>query len=427
VSLRRRAACLVAALLVGPLPAKADGAFPDALTVLLPPDAPHRIVVSTNFGLLLSEDDGATWRWACEQAIGNLANQYQLGPAPADRLFAISVDGLSVSSDGACSWTVAAGLDGGRALDVFADPSDARHVLALASLPADGGQSQSALFESRDGAASFGSRLYLAPDGALLTGVEIARASPSTIYLTGFTAGVDPATTRSFIGRSHDGGATFQITDQSATVGTRALGIAAVDPSDPATLYLRGAGQVEARDALVISTDGGASAHIALQLDTRMSGFLRRADGTLLVATRDGQLFTSADAGATFVPSTGVHFRGLAERGGVLYAAADFVVDGFGLALSRDGGATWQPTLAFSQIAGPLTCAPIANACAAPWLTLQGLLGGGGGPVDAATRGRAATPSGGCGCTLAPRPLPLAAVFGVLSLAAVALFRARRR
>jgi hypothetical protein len=156
-----------------------------------------------------------------------------------------------------------------------------------------------------------------------------------------------------------------------------------------------------------------------------MSGFLRRADGTLLVATRDGELFTSSDGGATFVPSTGVHFRGLAERAGVLYAAADFVVDGFGLALSRDHGATWRPALTFSQIEGPLACAPIADACAAPWLALRSLLGGGG-PVDAAARPSASTRPAGCGCTLTPRRLPVAAL-GILLLAGLALFRARRR
>src|SRR6266851_5651042 len=52
-------------LLAGPLPARADGAFPDEMSIHFPASAPHRILL-TNFGLAVSEDDGATWRYSCE-------------------------------------------------------------------------------------------------------------------------------------------------------------------------------------------------------------------------------------------------------------------------------------------------------------------------------------------------------------------------
>src|SRR5947209_6557024 len=45
------------ASLAAPSPARADGAFPDSLQVLLPAGQPHRIILATNFGLIISEDD----------------------------------------------------------------------------------------------------------------------------------------------------------------------------------------------------------------------------------------------------------------------------------------------------------------------------------------------------------------------------------
>src|SRR5258708_26917846 len=58
-------ACAVLAL-AATNPARANGAFPDEFSIHFPPDAPHRILVGANFGLLVSEDDGSTWRYSCE-------------------------------------------------------------------------------------------------------------------------------------------------------------------------------------------------------------------------------------------------------------------------------------------------------------------------------------------------------------------------
>ena len=34
--------------------------------MFFPVGAPHRILLAANFGMIVSEDDGATWRYACE-------------------------------------------------------------------------------------------------------------------------------------------------------------------------------------------------------------------------------------------------------------------------------------------------------------------------------------------------------------------------
>src|SRR5688572_27760483 len=45
--------------------ARANGALPGSFGILLPATRPHDVVLATNFGIIISEDDGATWQWTC--------------------------------------------------------------------------------------------------------------------------------------------------------------------------------------------------------------------------------------------------------------------------------------------------------------------------------------------------------------------------
>src|SRR5215467_8372784 len=87
---RQLVPCLAVMCLAGR--AHADGAFPDEYSVYLPSNAPHRIILGTNFGLVVSEDDGQSWRYVCELYITNNVNDqvnfYKLAADGA--VFAIS-------------------------------------------------------------------------------------------------------------------------------------------------------------------------------------------------------------------------------------------------------------------------------------------------------------------------------------------------
>src|SRR6202042_149964 len=98
---------LVAALAAAP--ARADGAFPDGQSIMVPADRPDEILLATNFGVLASEDAGASWIWSCEQPVNSYGRLYQMGPAPAHRLYAIANGKLIFSDDEACGWQVAGG------------------------------------------------------------------------------------------------------------------------------------------------------------------------------------------------------------------------------------------------------------------------------------------------------------------------------
>src|SRR5215470_6725603 len=96
-------------LLCPAMPVQANGAFPDSMGILLPVDQPNRIIATTNFGLLVSEDEGATWAWVCEQAVGVMTLMYQLGAPPNDILVAASLDRVSYSDDFGCTWQPSGG------------------------------------------------------------------------------------------------------------------------------------------------------------------------------------------------------------------------------------------------------------------------------------------------------------------------------
>ena len=160
--------------------ALADGAFPGGLSVYLPVNAPQRIMMGTNFGLVISDDGGQNWRFVCELYITNsgadLVNYYKI--APDNAILAITYVNLWRSADGGCSWRRATGsIDSLSVNDAFVDPNDASFVLAIAT-----SSSGSELYPSHDGGVTFGPPLYETSDR--LVGIEFARSKRGVIYAT---------------------------------------------------------------------------------------------------------------------------------------------------------------------------------------------------------------------------------------------------
>jgi hypothetical protein len=58
------ALAVVGLVLAAPAAARGDGAFPAGEGVLVPADTPQEILLVTNFGVVSSEDGGATWTWS---------------------------------------------------------------------------------------------------------------------------------------------------------------------------------------------------------------------------------------------------------------------------------------------------------------------------------------------------------------------------
>lgn len=364
-------AALALAILFACAGARANGAFPDALSIFVPADRPSEIVLATNFGLITTTDDGVTWNWVCEHGDGYLGAMYQRAAPPSQRLFAVAPAGLVFSDDAACSWSVATDLQHTTVTDAFADPVDPSRVLALAAFVDPDGQARNGLFISTDAGTTFGAPAYVSPPNTTLISVEVSAANPNRMYLTSYTS---VGAFSSHLLRSDDAGATWTDFDITAMTAGRLARIAAVDPVDPQKIYLRLTGT---DDAIAISTDGGASIRVRLALGIGLTALLRRTNGQILVSALDvvgGALHRSLDGGESFVrlPST-LSIRAMAERAGKIYAAADNFADGFALGVSSDDGLTFQPLMKFDQVVGTQSCGNLASACAATCDMLVGL------------------------------------------------------
>jgi len=434
-------------LMLSGLRARADGAFPASEAILLPADRPASIVLATNFGLILSEDGGATWQWTCERPETAMGALYAVGAPPDDRLFGLSpMTGLAVSSDGSCSWRRSGGaLAHVVATDAFPDPSDPTRVLAIAVTGGDAALGTSALYASHDGGDSFDDPpLFTAPQGAILTGVEIARPDPRVITLTMRLADRTPALVRSL-----DGGGSWTTTALDTMLGPSPVRLVAVDSVDADVIVLLVA--ATGGDELAITRDGGLTFEKPLgAAGGTLTAFVRLQSGTMLVAglvplsadgggATAGVAWRSTDGGKTFQDwtlSPQPHLLALAERGGTLYLAGKNYTDGWALATSTDEGRTIAPLSTYDRVSATKACA--VEACRADCDSQAGLQIWSpevcsGPPGDGSTDAGHSTGSGsGCGCALAAQgddvasaALALFAIFFVTT--APARRRARRR
>jgi hypothetical protein len=347
------------ALIGGPGLAHANGAFPDSLQILLPTNHPHRIVLATNFGLVISDDDGATWEWTCEPIANDNTILYQQAAAPSDRIFAVMINhGLVYSDDEACTWTASAGtLATAVARDAFADPTNPQRVFAVAAVPSPAnGFVPSSVYLSDDGGLTFGAALDTAPSGGDMLGVESAVSDPTSVYLAMYgTMGAVPGLIEPLLGRSTDGGGHWTSTSLATALGPASFRIIAVDPSNPQHLFLRVTEQQD--EKLAVSTNGGSTFTEPISVKDQFSAFARLKSGTILVSGSSDSIpvaYRSTDGGATFqsFPASPPppHLRALAERDGKLYAAGDNIRDKFAIAVSTDEGVTFQPLLTFDQV-----------------------------------------------------------------------------
>jgi hypothetical protein len=404
--------------------ALADGAFPDSEKLLLPADRAQQVSLGTNFGLVLSDDGGASWTWTCETDQTSGASFYVQAAPPSDRIFAVSPAGLARSDDAGCTWALAAGRAANAVVaDAFPDPTEPARVYTVVSVSGDPTVPDQ-IYRSDDGGVTLGAPIYSAPAGATITSVESARNDPGTIYVAMSTTIIeaDYPVFNALLARSNDGGASWTVQDASAGVGPSPFRIIAVDPDDAATVYLR---SLDAHgEGLGLTRDGGATYAMPVMIpDGVLTAFARLASGTLVVSALVGSSpvgFRSVDGGLTFVDWPSMpNVRDLAERDGKLYAAADNLYESdWAVAVSSDEGATFQPLMAYDQVRSVRACAAATcsagctfEASASLWPSSVCASASGGTDAAVGDPGDAApdhagepaeTSAGGCACATAP-------------------------
>jgi photosystem II stability/assembly factor-like uncharacterized protein len=352
---------LAAAALLGAGRAHADGGFPDPRQLLLPLSAPEQIIVATNFGLLLSEDDGATWSFSCEQRLNAYAAPYVLGAPPQERIFAIaSGAGLIHSDDGSCTWAAATGsLSDVLPYAVAVDPTDGLRVYVIGASRET--LSDESIYTSADGGVTFAAPAFTAPAQSALLNIVVAPSAPRTLFASMFST---PENHPRLL-RSGDAGEHWEVVaDLVDELGESPFELLAVDPSDADRLFVRILGP--SAETLAVSKDGGLSFEQTVSIPGKLSAFLKLESGTILVGGTTGTApigYRSLDNAESFEPwPEAPHVHALAERNGRLYVAADNFADGYAIAVSDDEGAHLTPLAGFKDVRSVKSC--VSQACA---------------------------------------------------------------
>jgi len=408
--------------------ARANGAFPDEFSIHFPVGAPNRIAVGANFGLVISEDNGASWRYSCEPwvtlgsaaALSDVSVRFYQVTADGSAFLASSIE-VTRSSDVGCTWPTSTGSVTAQAVDdIFASPTDASLVYAII---ANANNNGSYLVASHDGGRTFDpAHLYDTTANQILTGVEVSRSQPSTVYLTQNATGAVPRDERAHLLQSTTSGAAGTWTSLPIPIpdDNSQPRILAVDPADANVVYIRLVNPIN--DGIVVTRNGGKMFEAPFIINGQFTSFLRATDGTLYAGTANGQLFVRPPNASAFnpTPKAAPHLRCLGQRFGEptrIYACGDMLMDGFSVFYSDNGGDTFTGLMKFTQIRGPLTCGPVQTNCAAHWDRIQDVLGitpttdagqgsGGGGGGGGGSPGK-----GGCK-TLAPAGATILALLG---------------
>ncbi len=425
---------LVASLLLASWPgdAAANGRFPSPRRVLLDEARPGTILLPSTFGLLLSRDDGETFHWVCESAIGYSGTYDPDYVIAADgSIYATTFEGLVVTRDGGCTWNLIPGAMPGLWVGAVEITPDG----AIWAATSSGGKVND-VYVSRDDGATF-APTGLLHDAAWWKSLKHAPSNSDRVYVSGYKianadGGGDFEQPKALLYRSDDGGDSWiELSVDDFAFGTQPyLTILGAMPDDPDAVFARVEEWDDAvGDRLYRSTDAGESWTKVLERGDAIDGFLIPRVGTTLVAgTVNDGVHISTDRGATWTePPMQPKMACIAQRSdGTLYGCgANWDPDHFALAKSNDAH-SWEKVFQFQDIAGPLECDPGTiqhDGCAAIlWPSLAKQLGvpldGDAGPSGAADsappgadggNGVDDPNGGGCGCSTG-----LAAVFFVL-------------
>lgn len=421
---------------MAPSAAHANGRFPAANQLEVTPGNDGALVLRTTFGLLFSNDAAKTWDWVCERGVGYGGIwDPPIGLFADGSVIAGTIDGLARSPGEArgCAWSFAkASLEKRTVVDVVVRPDAPNEGLVLASTggenDAGGSTFTTEIFATTDAGRTFTARAKDFDPLFVAQTIEVAKSDPTRVYVSG-SLGDDGA-----FYASTDGGVTFtKHVIALVKPDERAPYIAAVSPTDANRVYVRTGGR---SSRLLVTDDAGATFRSAFQ-GPPLAGFALSADGTTVWVGSTEGVSRAATTDFAFTKVGSVAVQCLKSVGATLYACVGDPTVPYALGASTNGGATFTPVLALSQIRGPLACAAgtEATTCAADWPALKATFDPGatttpdGGATGTKSDGGPATGAyvAGGGCALATEPGRGLGALALGGAAIAALFGRRRR
>jgi hypothetical protein len=375
--------------------AAANGRPAGTSTINFEQGHPDHIAAGMTFGLVLSNDGGATWRWMCEKTVGygGLWDP-DYAYSSSGGLFATTFDGLKVMRDGCTFAATPPGstfvsadelAPNGNLFYAAADPADAK------------------IYKSIDDGMTFPTSAAPGQNNDWWDTLVFAPSSSLVAYLSGYrftkqcAGGVNagmmcvdattcPGSTCDpklifLLFKTTNGGGDFASNPLSqtgiATSNNSRIDVVGVDPGAPNTVYIHvSLENGNNGDSIYKSTNGGASwSKILTKSDPFGMAFLVRSDGKLIAATQTSGAFVSnGGAGCTSEATCGwtaltapPHINCLVENPATVatthevwacthnYDSPGIPGDGFGIMKTTDL-ATWTGVLRYQDIAGPVMC-----------------------------------------------------------------------
>jgi hypothetical protein len=255
------------------LPAAANGRFPQSDQLVFSPNDKNLIVLRTTYGILPSHDNGTTWSFVCEDALGiDTASSLVDPPLGLTQNNALSVGGprgLNVSTDVGCNWNCIGGpLANQVVVDLAVRPDAPDHEVALTATYVATDSAQASLyaqvFETTDNGVSW------TPIGAPIdplvvpTTVEVSQADPNRLYVSG-TRGFGMTASLFVFDKAKSGQNWTEWVlpkDQFDRTQEDSIYVSGVDPTNADRLYLRSrslvTGGVSRLTVVTLGADGGA-------------------------------------------------------------------------------------------------------------------------------------------------------------------------
>jgi len=367
---------VLASLCVGAISATAlaNGRAPGSSTINFRKGMESHILVGMTFGLVRSDDNGVTWHWMCEDAVG-YGGMYDpdYGFTSSGALFATTFDGLKVNRDGCifASSTLSPTPPTVKFFSAVAVGPD-NAIYAAAADPTDG-----KIYKSVDDGETFPIQPMPGQLNDWWQSIEVAPSNANILYLAGYRLPAGAAK-QFLLLRSDDGGTSYTPlpTTDLVTMPNSTIEIAGISKTNPQLVYARVTLEDNSiSDALYRSTDGGATwtrilGDVPLTVGVDASGpkigtitFVVRGNGELVAATQGHGTFKSVNNGTDWTPlPSAPHINCLAENaaGEVWactqnYGSQTVPSDGFGLMKTTDL-VTWNGVLKYQDIVEPVSC-----------------------------------------------------------------------
>ena len=405
-----------------------------ANAVRFPEARPDAIVVSTNFGLLLSRDGGETFGWVCPQVYGaQIAGDFTLFTLPGvvtlpDGTFFVLSGGLGyfVSSEDGCRYESAPDpdLQSATVVSVASRAAAPGVVLAALSWP---GRQPFGIYRSDDGGREFDAT-DLQSDGLLRFGGVHLTAGGERAYVT-------TRIREQLTGLWHSDESLSGWTAAVAELEAQNASVAASRPGNPDEIFVAATesimGACDFEVAVMRSDDAGDTFELVQRRAEILVGVVVDVDGAVWMGWKDSGLEVSRGGVLEPVDGSPTPIGCLAEapNGGLAVCPLD---DSGVLVSVRDPDTgAFDPLVTLDRVTGPLACAagtPVETECTQRWTEISSFwaLGPHGPDLDAGTPDGAAGDSeeggpAGDGCACAVDGSRTAPAGGPLLLLAVAL------